>query len=95
MLSSSQAQLTGGLVLGLSASHWRPVSSSTAESMITSTSALDWDELASTTGAICSKACCWGLCHECMTPEQQQRNNQILYTACFVHVCSVDDALAL
>lgn len=52
--SADMYRLTGALVLGLRASHCRPVSNSTAESRMTNTSARDWDELASTTGAICS-----------------------------------------
>ncbi len=45
--------LTDGLIFGRNASHCSPVSSKTAESRMTSTSALDCHELASTTGATC------------------------------------------
>lgn len=47
------SRLTASGSLGLSASHCSPVSSSTADKRMPSTSARDWLLLASTTGAIC------------------------------------------
>lgn len=47
------SHLTASGSLGLSASHCSPVSSSTADKRMPSTSARDWLLLASTTGAIC------------------------------------------